>query len=392
MTNQDSLKQILICKLCNECYEDPIILPCGKSVCSKHVYTESKGDVFKCFICSKKHAIPTESFCKNEDLSQLINISDKYINIESMLGEKNTKAFELCSKLEELINKSELLSKEPSLYVYDYFNELKSDLDLNREQCLKMINDNYNRLLNEIEEAELKCKLSINKLETSVSMLNNSIISSKETLASSVALSKRPDLNYESKWYKFRNEIERAISKSTFTIKKFQSDLLLNKSFQFKLNQTLNENNFGDLLIKSDDFLSEKRLEGTIRFNIDNLKSFRFEKCTRFDKDWCVIDRTRWMASAIMKENENLEQYLSSYVKPDCEKLDQPIKARITFKLLKTNGTVFKQMTFEHMYDKIIGMGYENFCTLKDIISPENEIYDKQNDSFDLEIEIKIIN
>ena len=34
---KDRMKQLIICKLCHETLEDPIILPCAKTCCKFHV-------------------------------------------------------------------------------------------------------------------------------------------------------------------------------------------------------------------------------------------------------------------------------------------------------------------------------------------------------------------
>lgn len=161
MSDPKTLRQILICKICNECYEDPVILPCGKSICSKHAISDkeaAKDNVFKCLFCVKNHPISSDGFIKNEELNKLLDVADKYAIIDDMLGKRNKKAIELCTELEELIKQSEILSKDPYLFIYDYFSKLKSDLDLNREQCIQMINVKYHRFLSEIEEAESNAK------------------------------------------------------------------------------------------------------------------------------------------------------------------------------------------------------------------------------------------
>ena len=389
----NSLKEILICKLCNECYEDPIILPCGRSVCSKHVYIESKSDVFKCLLCAKKHLIPAKRFCKNEDLNQLISVSDKYVNIDNMLGENNTKAAELCSKLEDSIKNNQSLSNNPSFYVYDYFSKVKSDLDTNRELLIKIINKNYDHLLTEIEEAESRCIINIEKLETNISILNKSIQSFNQKYASFISFSKSPKLNSDQEWFEFENKIEKEISKSNYMNKKFQNDLLIDKIYEFKSKLIKNENLLGDLSITNGNFPNENRIEGTIKFEINDFKSFRYKKSFKYDRDWCVIDKIKWTACAAIKENLNYNQYIELFVKPDCDMITKPIKAKISSKLLKTNGQIY-----ESKLNKVLDFtffntdnAYIDFCFLKDIYLVENEIYDKLKDSIKLEIEIRIL-
>lgn len=85
---RDSMERIIQCKLCNKRYEDPIILPCFKTICSKHVYIETNGLKFKCNFCKNDHNI--SNFPTNDEM---LSISDHYIHVESIyLGENNEKA------------------------------------------------------------------------------------------------------------------------------------------------------------------------------------------------------------------------------------------------------------------------------------------------------------
>ena len=63
---------------------------------------------------------------------------------------------DLLDEIEQLIKKSEHVLKDPEFYIKEYFSNLKSEIDLIRENSLKMINDNYFRILSELEEEEKK--------------------------------------------------------------------------------------------------------------------------------------------------------------------------------------------------------------------------------------------
>ena len=124
MTEKHSLKDLLKCKICNQTYNKPIILPCSRSICSSHVNNETSNKIFKCDLCNNCHLIPSNGFLYNYDLNQLICVGDQYVTIESRLSDKNKQAIKLCVEWEEVLTKCEFLSKDPSLYVYAFFRKL----------------------------------------------------------------------------------------------------------------------------------------------------------------------------------------------------------------------------------------------------------------------------
>ena len=62
----------------------------------------------------------------------------------------------------------------------------------------------------------------------------------------------------------FKIEINNEILKRKYLINKYQSQLLLNKSYEFKLKPITDENNFGDLVTKNNKFPKNDRLNGII--------------------------------------------------------------------------------------------------------------------------------
>lgn len=174
-------------------------------------------------------------------------------------------------------------------------------------------------------------------------------------------------------------------------INKFQSELLLNKLYEFKSKLILNENNFGNLVVTNDYFPKEDRLKGTIKFEIDEFKSFKYEKCNRYDRDWCVINNTRWIAGANIEECENYIPYLSFFVHPNGDDVKSPIKTIINYKLLTKDGTLYDNETLEYTFKDKTGAGFNKFCSLKEIFDEKNGIYDKVKDSIKIEIDIQVI-
>ena len=68
--NSMAKRKWLICKFCHETLEDPIILPCGKTIWSKHLLNEINN--FKCNLCENSHNKSVDKFPVNEELNELV--------------------------------------------------------------------------------------------------------------------------------------------------------------------------------------------------------------------------------------------------------------------------------------------------------------------------------
>ena len=81
-TEEDRMKRLIICKLCHETLEDPIILPCGETICSIHLINETS--IFKCGLCDKFHNKIADKFRVNETVCGLLQICDNYVDLNSI--------------------------------------------------------------------------------------------------------------------------------------------------------------------------------------------------------------------------------------------------------------------------------------------------------------------
>ena len=155
---EDRLKRLIICKLCNETLEDPIILPCGETICSKHLLNET--NIFKCGLCDNLHDKTSDKFPFNQTVNKLVQICDDYVDLNFVeLGPEYKLAKEQCEHLKELLDESKLLIKDPKFYINDYLGKLKNDIDLSKEQLIQKIEHKYEQLINELKEIETKCIL-----------------------------------------------------------------------------------------------------------------------------------------------------------------------------------------------------------------------------------------
>ena len=285
-SEKDRMKRLIICKFCYETLEEPIVLPCGKTICSKHLLNEANS--FKCDLCDNSHDKTADKFPVNEALNELVQICDDYVDLNSIdLGKDYKLAKDQCKHLKDLINESEILTKDPSFYIDNYFTKLRNEIDLKKEQLIEDIEQKYEKIINELKEIESKYKQnapnkkSTKKLELTIEANKESLNKWIKTLESNL---NRGDC---CKNVVINSKV--SISELIYEMNKCQVALLDKKEYKFNSTQ-IEDRNFGDLVTNDAEIIDESRLEGTMRFEIKDFSKFRckFDK-TRLIDQWFVF-------------------------------------------------------------------------------------------------------
>jgi len=83
----NDLNSLLLCKICDQKFQDPRILPCGESYCNNCINSEvnieaetahskvlygAQTKTIKCQNCRKKHELPREGFLANLTLNKIV--------------------------------------------------------------------------------------------------------------------------------------------------------------------------------------------------------------------------------------------------------------------------------------------------------------------------------
>lgn len=396
----DEYEEVLTCKLCNKTYDDPIRLPCNSSICSNHVEIDAKDGQFYCKLCNEFHLVPSLGFSKNVELKLLVKMRETHIPKESAIGGNNLRAQELCSQLDQLLEKSKHIAKDPQFYINDFFSNLKNTLDLDRETKIKAIDEKFHKMLDIINAEEKICLQ--NSLKKSSEELNNTIEIIQSELNEWNKSYADPTLNDQREWHDRKNDMEYSIRNLEYALNKFQAELLSNKDFKYESKKVDNENCLGELKILKID-LDEASLEKTIRFELKNFKSFVSNRLDRWYDKWCVINDIPWKFVFSIDDDfgDELDDdsefflFFSGYFIPDSSKeifINKPFKAIIDCKLLTTNGDVSQRYRHTFIHDGTgDGNGNEMF-SIQDILATKNKVYDKKTDSIKIDIHIKIIN
>jgi WD40 repeat protein len=212
--------QQLVCQYdqCKLILENPIVLPCGFSLCKQHL--ENVNHKFNCFFCNDEHEKLTENgFLMSKTINSII---DEYFQVNPVMIEIK----ESFDKLNESIKEYEKI--DPDVYIYDYFAEIRNKVDLHREELIKEINYISNEIIKQLKDKEEKCNSNKTKLEP----VNFERIK-KEELPFLWNKLRTPDINRD-ELNELLSIMKDQIKHVQNEIKKFKNYLLLNESIEFE--------------------------------------------------------------------------------------------------------------------------------------------------------------
>lgn len=126
MNKKDDIKSLTICEYCKHKYHDPVILPCGESLCKKHLTEliqateESHSHIF-CYFCGNEHFYdPESSYPRNKVLQKLIELETAKSEI------RYDEARKLCDDLRGKLLEVEEIKRSPSEYLTSYFEKVQT--------------------------------------------------------------------------------------------------------------------------------------------------------------------------------------------------------------------------------------------------------------------------
>lgn len=107
--NNIELTSLIKCEECNQIYEDPVILPCHMTICSKH---QTKTKTYQCKNCNQDHIRPENGYPSDKKALKLIEMRT-FINKEQInFGPEHQYARDVLKTLENLILETDLLTRE----------------------------------------------------------------------------------------------------------------------------------------------------------------------------------------------------------------------------------------------------------------------------------------
>ena len=146
----------LVCQFegCKLILEHPVTLPCGYSLCKKHL--DHFNHQFDCLFCNKKHQMPDYGLSINTTINQFIQ---NYFEMDPL--RKQIK--DSFNNLNKLIHEYEKLN--PQSYINDYIEVIINKVDIHREELIQEIHKKSNEIIKQLKMREEELKLNAFKVE-----------------------------------------------------------------------------------------------------------------------------------------------------------------------------------------------------------------------------------
>ena len=170
------MNSMIECLICNETFDEPVILPCCHTICKKHETESVNEKKISCHECNEVHKIPTKGFPANLLARNLIK--RKFDRID--LGAEHTAAIESNEYLSDLIDEFTRLRETPELEITETIGKIRNKIDLHREEAKKKIDDDAMELIRELDEYETKCKAGFSADKLVVSNETEELVKSLE--------------------------------------------------------------------------------------------------------------------------------------------------------------------------------------------------------------------
>jgi chromosome segregation ATPase len=222
----ETIENSIKCFECTSVLEKPVLLPCGESICYKHVkLNETVG--FTCRKCAGiLHATPVGGFLHNKALEAIINAKIHKIQ----LCDEYDDAYRACKSLNKSISEVSLFRNDPYYFINKIIGDLKRETDILREEHKLKIDERANQIIDELDKYEQECKRNLDSSDFSskLTALNAHV----NTLKQDVEKWQKLLGNFDSsraEWKKVKEKSQTHLDDLEARMNKFKNDLLLRK-------------------------------------------------------------------------------------------------------------------------------------------------------------------
>lgn len=179
MLKVEKIKSYLNCVICFELLNEPVSLPCGEMICSKHIDEYSSKEfiefqdpdnyqiTFECCKCESVHNIPEEGFYRVKALEKILELE-----VEKIKSTKFSDCKIIIDELQEQVELGENILSDAELFIFEYFGKIKKEVSLQRETLKNNIDNYYELILEKVESSELDCYKIAENTETVSTQLN----------------------------------------------------------------------------------------------------------------------------------------------------------------------------------------------------------------------------
>jgi len=188
--------------------------------------------------------------------------------------------------LKSILDEAKLLSNDPVNFIHEFFSDLKNEIDLKKEESVAKIEDEYEKIINEVLEVEKECKIKAKNKAIDLEKMVQEIDYTLKKWNESVN-----QLDFDSKddeWKSIRFEAAKEIQKLEDEMDKFKDELFLNKKYSFQPSKNSKDDKyFGEFYAKNYEI-------GKISMVLNNFSSFEGE----IDSNKTIIKDLGWIIKA----------------------------------------------------------------------------------------------
>ncbi len=238
MYKVDKLRKFFDCELCLKTLVDPVTIPCGSNVCKRHIDDvlekitkddNSKNDNFlQCVLCYKDHPITKEGFEINKRLRDGLEIEFNTLKLTPIFDECKVEIQKAKQKVVEI----EKLEKNSENNIYEYFEDIKRQVDIRREDMKTKIDAYSNEIIHSIEDTQS----NYIKLSKEVDTITTSIETSKRELDDYIKRFDTLEID-EKKFEGIKNGVVGLNQKLNQIIDNHNKLLIGNKEYSFKFHE-----------------------------------------------------------------------------------------------------------------------------------------------------------
>lgn len=235
----DKVKSVFNCDQCNHILVDPVTLPCGNSVCQRHLIEllgrKSSKD-FKCELCQEEHAVPQKGFVVNKRMQSGLDIQLNSLRLHPVFEECK----EEIESARENVAKIETLEKNAENYIYEYFEDIKRKVVLRRKDLKAKIDNCSNEIIRSISSTQMDCIKSLKQ----VNQRSITIDLSKKELDELIANFDTFDIN-EKKFGDIKQDVSVLNASFNKVLAEYKDSLIGNSQYSFDFEEVSIEDLFG---------------------------------------------------------------------------------------------------------------------------------------------------
>lgn len=167
----ESISRFTECMWCHSQLCDPVILPCGDSICQKHTKDLEKVE-WKCCLCDGEHKLDEgERFPVNNVVLALLTSNLSRLDFGQSFREAKESVEAVDAKYKEMM----MAVRDPQEYVCSLVRKYKAQLDLGREEMNKIVDDAYQEMDQNIMDFKQTAEQNLETHATKMNELTESM-------------------------------------------------------------------------------------------------------------------------------------------------------------------------------------------------------------------------